>query len=229
MIVRPLLFVVLLICSSVATSAEGPRFALTRADRLEYHSAEDLAVWELQGFYGGDLHKVWWKAEGDAGAGASDESSFQLLYSRAVSAYFDVQAGAAFEDHITDNDLAVVVGLAGVMPYHIEIDAAVFLTDHGDLLFRGEMEREILLSQRLLLLPRIRLHASLQDIADRQTDRGINDAAIELRLGYKAHHKIVPYVGVSWQRTYGSAGRALRDAGEDDSVTSLIAGVRFWF
>lgn len=229
MTVRATLLVGLLICQSGALSAEEPHHALTRADRLEYRSANEIVVWELQGWYGSDLHKFWWKAEGDAGSGVSDESSFQLLYSRAVSAYFDVQMGAAFEDHITDEDLALVVGIQGLMPYNIEVDATAFLTDHGDFLIRGELEKEVLLTQRIVLLPRIRLHASLQDIPDRPTDRGINDAAIELRLGYKAHHKAVPYLGVSWQRTFGSAGRALRQAGEDDSFASVVAGVRFWF
>lgn len=228
MIARGAALVALIIMPGLVAAAES-HHALTRADRLEYQSEEDVAVWELQGWYGGDLHKFWWKAEGDAGAGASDEFSFQLLYSRAVSPYVDVQMGIAFEDHISDEDLALVVGIEGLMPYNVEIDASAFLTDHGDLLFRGEVEREIQLSQRVVLLPRARLHAALSDVSDQPTERGVNDMAIELRLGYKAHHKFVPYLGVSWQRTFGGAGRALRDAGEDDAFTSLVAGARFWF
>ena len=175
---RALVLGLLLSSFAVSDLRAEDRFWLTRADRIEYHTNDEITLWELQGWYGGDLHKFWWKAEGDAGGGASDETSFQFLYSRAITAYFDFQIGAAYEDHITDDDLALVVGIEGLMPYNVEIDAATFLTDHGDVLLRGEVEREILLTQRVLLFPRIKLHASFQDIDDRSTSSGINDIAV---------------------------------------------------
>ena len=100
---------------SLAVDAKETRYSLTRADRIEYLAAEEIVLWELQGWYGGDIHKLWWKAEGDAGGGASDEFSVQLLYSRDISPYFDVQFGAALEDHITDQDAALVIGTATVL------------------------------------------------------------------------------------------------------------------
>ena len=220
--------VLLLSAVLVADVHAGERFAFTQGDRLEYQEKNDVALWDLQGWYGGDYHKLWWKLEGETESGGH-EAELQLLYSRAYSSYFDMQFGVRFEDHEDGDDVALAFGIQGLAPYRFEIDAAAFLTDDGDVLLRGEFERDILLTQRLILQPRAELSASLQDIPERDIDSGITATALGVRLRYEVRRKFAPYLGVSWRKNYGAAADALEAAGEDSSATTLVAGVRFWF
>lgn len=200
-------------CLTMASSvlAEESRYALAQGDRVEYQSHADRAVWDLQGWYGGDLHKLWWKIEGDDEAATNNE--LQLLYSRAVSAYFDAQFGLRVEDDGTGSESSLVLGIQGLAPYNIEIDAAAFITEDGEVEIRGEIERDFRLTQRLVLQPRIELNAS----------SAINDdAALEMRLRYEINRQFAPYAGFSWQHDFD--GRVA-----DKTTTSFVAGVRFWF
>ncbi len=217
--------VLLMIAAHAA--AEEPRYAFVQGDRVEYQADNETWLWDVQGWYGGDLHKLWWKLEGDAVDGDSAESELQLLYSRAVSAWYDAQFGIRYEDE--PGETSLVVGLQGLAPYRFEVDTAAFLTENGDLLFSAEFERDLLLSQRLVLQPRLEFGLSAQDIAERAISSGLTETEVELRLRYEVNRKFAPYLGVSWQRTYGDGSRALRAAGEDDTTTTLVVGARFWF
>lgn len=209
--------------------AEERRYAFTQGDRIEHQSEADTVLWDLQGWYGHDYHKFWWKLEGEAEPGEGDEVEVQLLYSRAYTAYFDLQFGVRFDDYDGGDDVALAVGVQGLAPYRFEVDAAAFLTEDGDLLFRGEFERDILLTQRLIVQPRAEIGVSLQDIPERAIDRGITSTAVGLRLRYELRRKFAPYIGVAWQKSYGAAADALAADGENSSETSLVAGIRFWF
>ncbi len=207
--------------------SEETYFAFTQADRIEYQTDPEAYVWDLQGWYGGDLNRLWWKVEGERDDGAATDHELQLLYSRAMTAYFDLQLGARYEDEA--DDVSFVVGLQGLAPYRFEVDAAAFITEHGDVFLRGEFERDLLLTQRLVLQPRLEIEIAGQDVAERAVSSGITEAALELRLRYEINRKFGPYLGISWQRYFGDRSRALRAAGDDDELTTFVVGARFWF
>src|SRR3546814_2149188 len=65
-------------------------------DRLENGALEgrDGYKWDGQGWYGVDYHKIWFKSEGEGGFGeAPEQAEVQLLYSRALDPWFNLQAG----------------------------------------------------------------------------------------------------------------------------------------
>ncbi|MBY0447608.1 MAG: copper resistance protein B, partial [Hyphomonadaceae bacterium] len=76
--------------------AGGQRYLWLMGDRLEYRvrAGEDGYLWDVQGFYGGDIHKLFFKSEGEGGFGEPiEQAELQVLYSRAITRFFDVQAG----------------------------------------------------------------------------------------------------------------------------------------
>ena len=221
--------VAIVVSLTAAANAEEQRYAWTQGDRLEHQSGDDVTLWDLQGWYGGDYRKLWWKLEGEAEGGSAEETELQLLYSRAYTAYFDWQVGVRFDDFDGGNDTSLVVGIQGLAPYRFEIDAAAFVTEDGDVLLRGEFERDILLTQRWVLQPRAEIKVSLQDITERDIGSGLSSTALGLRLRYEIRRKFAPYVGVSWQKSHGSTADLLDAAGDDTSSMSVLAGVRFWF
>ena len=111
--------------------------SLVLGERFEYHADGDdsAAVWEAQGWRGNDLNKLWIKTEGEYATEEREfeEAEVQLLYSRAVSSFWDVQAGIRHDIRPEPARTYAVVGMQGLAPYWFELDGALFLSEKGDL------------------------------------------------------------------------------------------------
>jgi copper resistance protein B len=119
--------------------------------------------------------------------------------------------------------------MQGLAPYFFEVDAAMFVSDRGDVTARVEGEYELLLTQRLILQPRTELEFAAQDVASLDIGAGLSTAELGVRLRYEIVRQFAPYVGVSWTRDVGRTEDLARADGRDPSVVSFVAGVRFWF
>ncbi len=214
---------------SAASAGAEDRYGFIQGERVEYREASEAVLWDLQGWYGGDYHKLWVKTEGELESGSTEDAELQLLYSRAWTPFFDLQLGVRYQDLASGELTSVVAGMQGIAPYRFEIDAALFLSEDGDFSGRAEFEREYLLSEKLVLQPRAEISIAFQDVPELAISSGVNEIAVGLRLRYEITRKFAPYIGLSFERAYGDAARALVAAGEDSSDTTLVAGLRFWF
>jgi copper resistance protein B len=211
----------------------GTRTYFVEGERLEYHSGEGepLFVWDGQGWFGGDRDKLWLKTEGeyDVDGEVLEEAELQALYSRAIGAFFDAQVGLRSDLGEGPDRTYGVIGMQGLAPYFFEVDAAMFVSDRGDVTARVEGEYELLLTQRLILQPRTELEFAAQDVAALDIGAGLSTAELGVRLRYEIVRQFAPYVGVSWTRDVGRTEDLARADGRDPSVVSFVAGVRFWF
>ncbi|WP_373491368.1 copper resistance protein B [Parasphingorhabdus sp.] len=202
-----------------------------QGDRLEYRarSGKDGYLWDVQGYYGGDIHKFWFKSEGEGSFGEPiEDAEVQALYSRAIAPFFDLQAGVR-QDLTGPERTHAAIGIQGLMPYMFEVDAAAFLSTKGDLTARIEAEYDQRLTQRLILQPRAEVNLSAQDIAELGIGSGIDNLELGLRLRYEIVPEFGPYIGVEQEWKLGGSRDFARAAGEDASVTNYVVGVRFWF
>lgn len=191
---------------------------------------DDDFVWNGQAWYGGDINKLWFKSEGRASlnGGEVDDAEIQVLYSRAIAPFWDVQAGLRYD--IEPDGLAHgVVALNGLAPYWFEVDASAFLSEKGDLTARIEAEYELLLTQRLILQPRIEANLSAQDIPERETGSGLNSIDAGLRLRYEFKREVAPYIGVEWQSAFGETRDMIKAAGRNGDEVVFLAGLRTWY
>ncbi len=211
----------------------GATVSYVEGERFEYQTndGDPVFLWDAQGYYGGDINKVWVKTEGeyDFAADAFEEAEVQALFSRAVGSFWDLQAGVRHDFAPFEDRTYGVIGVQGLAPYLFEIDAAAFVSGHGDITARIEAEYEFLLTQRLVLQPRAELNFSFQDIAALETGAGLSTAEAGVRLRYEIRREFAPYVGVSWGRSVGDTADFVRAAGDDPSAVSFVAGLRFWF
>jgi len=191
---------------------------------------DDDFVWNGQAWYGGDINKLWFKSEGRASlnGGEVDDAEIQVLYSRAIAPFWDVHAGLRYD--IEPDGLAHgVVALNGLAPYWFEVDASAFLSEKGDLTARVEAEYELLLTQRLILQPRIEANLSAQDIPERETGSGLNSIDAGLRLRYEFKREVAPYIGVEWQSAFGETRDKIKAAGRNGDEVVFLAGLRTWY
>jgi copper resistance protein B len=201
-------------------------------DRLETHirDGKDGYAWNAQFRWGGDRDKLWLKSEGEATFGEKlDAVEVQALWSHAIDPWFDVQLGVRHDFWSGVDRSYAVLGVQGLAPYWFELDAALFLSDKGDVTARAEAEYDLRITPALILQPRAELNVAFQDVAPLGIGSGLSTAALGSRLRYEIAPQFAPYVGVEWERRFGDTRRLARAAGEDAGGWSLILGVRAWF
>lgn len=211
---------------------DSQSYTFTRVDRLEYGDSSDgnTYLWDAQGWIGGDIHKFWWKTEGEGPTGGGPEGTeFQTLYNRTISPFWGAQVGLRYDTNPEPNKSYAVLGVQGLAPYWFESNIALFLSEDGDLSFRGKFEYELLFTQRLILQPRLEINASADNVSELGLASGINNTEAGVRLRYEIMREFAPYIGVRWEQLYGDTRDIARREGEHTSVTSLVAGIRFWF
>ena len=210
----------------------GAKTSFIIADRLESQitSGENAFVWDAQGWYGTDENKLWIKTEGEYSFGSDEieDAEIQALWSKPISAFWDVQAGVRY-DLAPKGRTHAVIGIQGLAPYWFEVDAALFLSNKGDLTSSIEAEYELLLSQRLVLQPRGEIGFSAQDIPEFGTGAGFTNIDLGLRLRYEIKREFAPYVGVEWQRNLGETAQFTKDNGGDPDKVVILFGVRAWY
>lgn len=202
-----------------------------QGDRMEaqVRQGEDLYLWDIQGYYGGPIERLWFKSEGEGEWGsAPEDAEVQALYARAFKPFWDVQAGIRHDIAGPDTTHAVI-GVQGLAPYMFEVDAALFVSHRGDVTARIEAEIDQRITQRLILQPRIEANLAAQDIALLGIDAGLDQIEAGVRLRYEIRREFAPYIGIEQSWRTGRSADFARARGEDPSVTSLIAGIRFWF
>ncbi|MEM8496638.1 MAG: copper resistance protein B [Pseudomonadota bacterium] len=206
---------------------------LILGERLEYHSnhGDSLMIWQAQAWVGGDVQKLWLKTEGefDIEDGEFEEVELQALYSQAVSPFWDLQVGIRHDFDPEPTRTYAVLGAQGLAPYWFELDGQLMLSDEGDLSIRLEAEYEFRISQRIMLQPRLELNGSFSDDDDISVGSGLSTAAAGLRLRYEISREFAPYVGVSWNRSFGNTDDFVRAKGQESDHVSLVAGIRFWY
>ncbi|MDX1679878.1 MAG: copper resistance protein B [Akkermansiaceae bacterium] len=212
---------------------DNPVFYFFSGDRLEYRSFDggEVFLWDLQAWAARDYNKLFLETEGEY---SLDEDRFEsmqteLFYGHAVSSFFDLRAGVRHDFEPDPQRSFAAIGIQGLAPQWFELDANFYLSEDGDLSFGLESEYDLLLTQRLILQPRLELGASAQDVDEYGIGAGFTDLELGLRLRYEFSRKFAPYVGVSWESALGQTANRIERGGGDAETTSLIAGVKFWF
>ncbi|MDP1616596.1 copper resistance protein B [Phenylobacterium sp.] len=213
----------------LASEHGGSRASKVQADLLEWAPNGDRYSWEVEGWYGGDINRFVFKTEGEGQSREGVEAAeVQLLYSRAVARYTDVQVGIRYDLEPRSRAYATLA-VDAMFPYWFEAEGSLFLSEKGDLLARVEGSYDFRLTQRLILQPRAELEFAAQDIPDSEIGSGLSKGELGLRLRYEIRREFAPYIGVAYERTFGDTADFVRAHGEDVESTRFIVGLRAWF
>ena len=117
-----------------------------------------------------------------------------------------------------------VLALQGLTPYGFEVEPELFLSNKGKVAMRFRGSREMFLTQRLILQPRVETEIAFQKDEVFGVDTGVNTAEAGLRLRYETRRQLAPYVGVAFRQSFGAAkARVLREGGAPPSSSSWSA------
>ena len=186
--------------------------------------------WSAQGWVGTDYDKFWIKTEGFRRSdGDIDDGRHEFLYSRAITTYFDLQAGLRSDIDSRRVRNWAAFGLQGLAPLFFEVEATAYVSDAGHVAARFEGSYDLLITNRLILQPEIELNLQSRSDPARLVGDGLTDIELGLRLRYEITRKFAPYVGVSYEEKFGKTAAFARGAGESTSDLRFVFGVRSWF
>lgn len=210
----------------------GQKFLQVMANiaEVQVRNGRDGYEWQADGWYGGDINRLWIKTEGDGEFGRPlERAEVQALYSRAISPYFNLQGGVRYDLKPDPSRAYAAVGVEGLAPSFFDVEGTLFLSNKGELMARAEGYYDQRITQRLILQPRAEINFAAQSSREIGVGAGLSDAELGLRLRYDIRREFAPYVGVQYRRAFGRTRDYLRDGGESARSWSLLTGIRAWF
>jgi copper resistance protein B len=210
----------------------GGAFSMILFNLAEYQvrDGRDGYRWDGEAWFGKDLNRLAIKTEGEGAFHEGvDSAEIQAVYSRALDPYWNIQAGVRYDFKPNPSRTYATIGIEGVAPYWFETEAALFLSNKGEVLGRVGGYYDQRITQRLILQPRIEVNLAAQNVPQTRIGAGISNAELGLRLRYEIKREFAPYIGVSYDRKLGQTAGYARADGKDIEARSFVIGVRAWF
>ncbi len=204
-----------------------------RADRLEYrwnNDGDEKALWDVQGWIGGDYNKLWLESEGEWKRDKGVEAAqLEVFYARSIATFWDLRFGLRQDFEPKPERTFGVLSLQGLAPYFFETEFNIYVDDEARVSFNLEVEFDIRLSQRWVLQPRFETDLAVQEAREYDIGTGFTNVELGVRLRYEISRKFAPYIGVSWESAVGETANIIKSKGGDPGSTSFVAGIHFWF
>lgn len=184
--------------------------------------------WSGDMWYGSDYHRLWLKSEGTVTRGQVHDGTHEILYSRAISPYFNLQSGVRLDIDSGPIRPWGTLGIEGLSLYQFDVRLAGYFSGRG-VAAKLEGSYDILLTNRLILQPSVELNAYSQSDPRRGVGSGISDIDTGLRLRYEIWRKFAPYIAVTYDSPLFKARRIARENKESAAQARFTFGIRSWF
>lgn len=203
-------------------------------EQLEYRVGDDddVLAWDGDAFVGTDEWKLRLQSEGEyiKGPDVFETLENQLLVQRLVSDFFDIKAGIRFDTPEGPDRTYAVIGIQGLAPQWIEVDADLFISEKGDVSARLDADYELLITNRIILTPTAEINIAFSADEDIGIGSGLTDIELGLRLSYDLIERdVAPYIGMHYEKKFGKTADFAEAEGEDSDELFFVAGVRLLF
>lgn len=204
-------------------------------EELEYRFGdedEEVLAWHGNAFFGTDELKLRWISEGeyDNQGGDFEGLENQLVLHKPISTFFDIKGGVRLDTPKDADRWYAVIGIMGLAPQWIEVDADLFVSERGDVSARLEAEYELLLTNYLILTPSMEINVAFSGDEETGVGSGFNDIELGVRLGYDLiDRSFSPYLGFLYERKFGETADFAKSDGEDDEAWFAVIGAKLMF
>jgi copper resistance protein B len=204
------------------------RHSFWLVDRLEATEHNGLD-WKAAAWVGGDINRLWLRSEGQSIDGRIEHGDLEVLGGRAISPWWDLVAGVRHDFGDGPSQTFAAVGVTGLAPYKIEVEATAYLGSSGQTAARLEASYDTLLTNRLILQWHAEANVYGKEDERRGIGAGLSTLETGVRLRFEVTRQFAPYIGLTWERAFGGTADFRRDHFDDVSDTRFVAGVRVWF
>ncbi|HWD30386.1 MAG TPA: copper resistance protein B [Pseudomonas sp.] len=200
-------------------------------EQLEYQNFDNSSAlnWNANAWIGGDIDRLWLRTEGEREQGVTHKAELQALWGHAISPWWELVGGLRQDFKPATGQTWAAFGIQGMPLYGLELEATAYVGERQQTALRLESSYAILLTNRWILEPSLEANFYGRNDASRDQGSGLADSEIGLRLRYEITRGFAPYLGVSFNRSYGNAAEQIRDDQGDIGQTRLVAGVRLRF
>ena len=234
---RRSVFLVLLV--SLLSAGVGPLAAKIEMGKGIFHSfiiEADIGYtpggvftqWDLDGWLGGDYHRLWLKSEGELVNEKVEEFELWAMYGYNLATYWDIQIGLRYDPYPQSLGYAVL-GIETLAPYSIETEAYLFVSHEGHVSLRARAETEFLFTQRLVVEPYLEFNIFFQDAPKERAGAGLASAEIGLQIRYEIIREFAPYLDFRYEQKSGRTYSIAKNDGEAGYDYSISLGSRFLF
>lgn len=122
-----------------------------------------------------------------------------------------------------------VLGLHGLAPYFFETNAYLYVGEDDFVGFKLETERDLLLTQKLIMQPFIELDIIFNDQAASAKKSGLSHATLGLETRYEISKKVMPYLQVGYEYSKGNKQAVWQQASGSDRVWIYALGLKMMF
>ena len=155
-----------------------------------------------------------------------------------ISDFWDAQVGVRYRSekvelkhHAKDSEekLDAVIGLHGMAPYFFETDAYLYAGEDKYSGFSLETERDLLLTQKLILKPYLELDVVFSDDSKYAKKSGLSSLTTGIETRYEISKKVMPYLDIAYEYSKGNDETAWQVKSDAEKGWRYGAGVRFKF
>ncbi|ADC89830.1 copper resistance B precursor [Thermocrinis albus DSM 14484] len=193
-------------------------------DRLEYLPSKKTFRYDAEFWYGGDFHRVYIETEGNHSLkrGDGEIKRADIYIGKLVTPFWTMRLGAGAEgEYRHPFRKYVVVGVEGLAPYWFEVDANMKVDTEGRTSLHMKTYVDLLITQKLVLQPRVEGAYYLRDIPKVSRPAGLSRLEAGLRLRYEFRRELAPYIGLQYSMEKGKEGKK--------EGTHFLLGLRMWF
>jgi copper resistance protein B len=200
---------------------------------LRSDDGEGVLKSKLETRIGTDENKIFIKVHADRTESEQAEYDAKVLYSRNVADFWDVQAGLRYRNdqnrEVDQDQVDAVIGVHGLAPYFFETNAYLYVGQDNQISLSVETERDVLLTQKLIVKPYLDLNVVLSDDSNYAKKSGLNTAQLGLETRYEIHKKVMPFVDVAYGYNKGNEETAWQQQSSFENEWLYGAGIRFKF
>ena len=200
---------------------------------LRNDDGEGVLKSKLETRIGTDENKIFIKVHADRAESEQAEYDAKVLYSRNVADFWDVQAGLRYRNdqnrEVDQDQVDAVIGVHGLAPYFFETNAYLYVGQDNQASLSLETERDLLLTQKLILKPYLDLNVIFSDNSSYAKKSGLNTAQLGLETRYEINKKVMPFVDVAYGYNKGNEETAWQQQSSSENEWLYGAGIRFKF
>ena len=143
----------------------------------------------------------------------------------------DIQAGVRYSEDRNNNSNRVdgVVGILGLAPYFFETQAYLYGGENNFWGASFDVDRDLLLTQKLITQPYIEADIVLNDNSDFASKTGLSELKTGIKTRYEITKRIRPFVDVAYQYEKGLKETRFQQATDSEKGWLYGAGIEFVF
>ena len=188
------------------------RFRTTAAifDIFEYRAHKGEDGYRVEGAFwtGGDTDRAVLAFDGEGAFGEAPESvELDAYWSHALDPYFNLQLGLRLDLRPDPERTYALLGVQGLAPYWIEVEAQLFVSNKGDVHLSATAAHDIRVTQNFVVEPEVELDVAMQDVPELGIGAGFDTLELSARARYELTRNFALYVGISWEKKLGDSAR----------------------